>query len=72
MSEPPPNKSAEILHEVSDALTEAVNANEAMQMAEELQAILWHDGPDTQHNADTLNQVANLAIKYGYGPKEKS
>ena len=59
----------ELAEKAYKAIEAAHEMREAVQLAEELQAILWHDGPDTEHDSDTLNQVANLAIKYGYGPK---
>lgn len=41
----------------------------ALDFAEAIQDHLWWDGPDTQHDSDTLAGVANLAIRFGFGPK---
>lgn len=57
-----------LLRTVSDALTSAVNTNEAQQMATELQCLFWENGPDTEHGADTLGEIANMLKRYGYGP----
>lgn len=46
--------------------------DKAMQMATELQCLFWSNGPDTEHGADTLGEIANMLKRYGYGSGEKS
>jgi hypothetical protein len=57
-----------IINEISEVMTAAVDEKEARSMGEKLQRIFWGDGPDTEHDSDTLCAAANVLIEYGYGP----
>ena len=45
-------------------------SKQACGMAGALQQLLWCDGPDTEHDSDTLGEVANITRRYGFGPKK--
>jgi hypothetical protein len=43
----------------------------ACEMAGALQQLLWCDGEDTEHDSNTLGEVANITRRYGFGPSEQ-
>lgn len=47
-----------------------MNKKQARKFAKAIQEILWWNGYLTEHDADTLAEVANLSIKFGFGPEE--
>jgi len=40
----------------------------ALELAKAIQDLLWWNGPYTPHDSDTLNGVANLSRRCGFGP----
>lgn len=65
-------KAEAILHEVSDALTAAVDEQDARSMARRLQEILWPGGDEEfEWDSEKLDEVGNTLREYGYGPEAK-
>jgi hypothetical protein len=47
-------------------------ASRACEMAGALEQLLWCDGEDTEHNSDTLGEIANITKRYGFGPRKNN